>query len=88
MDGALSSWMPSTYVVVACMAGQKSLTSQTSYVSPTDATLRAKNTIMQNVISGEGSSGRDFNEVFKEEKAKQAQMISAIKKDLVKFCLR
>lgn len=77
IDGALSSGMPPSYV--ACLAGQKTLAAQTHYMSPTDATLKATSRMISNVVNGESSSSRNFNEILVEEKHDEAKRIAAIK---------
>lgn len=77
IDGALSSGMPPTYV--ACLAGQKTLAAQTHYMSPTDATLKATSRMISNVVNGETSSSKNFNELLEEERNDVANKIAAIK---------
>lgn len=77
IDGGLSSGMPGSYV--ACLAGQKSLASQTHYVSHTPTSLSATNRIMKDLVSGESSTTQNFDDMLKEEKQKEAKTISAMK---------
>lgn len=77
IDGALVSGMPSSYV--ACVAGQKSLASQTHYMSQTDTTLKATSRMMQNVINGESAASSSFSEILAEEKLNEAKRIDALK---------
>ena len=69
--------MPPSYV--ACLAGQKTLAAQTHYMSPTDATLKATSRMISNVVNGESSSSRNFNEILVEAKHDEAKRIAAIK---------
>ena len=77
IDGGLSSGMPGSYV--ACLAGQKTLAAQTHYVSHTPTTLSATNRIMKDLVSGESSTTQNFDDILKEEKQKEARIISALK---------
>jgi len=77
IDGALSSGMPPSYV--ACLAGQKSLASQTHYMSPTDSTLKATSRMMHNVVNGESAGSSSFGEILAEEKTVEANRIATIK---------
>ena len=69
--------MPSSYV--ACVAGQKSLASQTHYMSQTDTTLKATSRMMQNVINGESATSSNFGEILAEEKMNEAKRIASLK---------
>ena len=69
--------MPSTYV--ACLAGQKTLAAQTNYMSPTDVTLKATSRMISNVVNGESSSSKSFNEILADERRDEAKRIETIK---------
>ena len=73
----MSSGMPSSYV--ACLAGQKSLAAQTHYMSPTDVTLKATSKMISNVVNGESSSSKSFNEILADERRDEAKKIATIK---------
>ena len=73
----MSSGMPSSYV--ACLAGQKSLAAQTHYMSPTDVTLKATSKMLSNVVNGESSSSKSFNEILADERRDEAKKIATIK---------
>ena len=66
IDGSMTSGMPSPYVSI--LYGQKSLSSKLNYMSSDDPTMRASNRVLQNVISGEGSAGPSFQEIYNEER--------------------
>ena len=68
--------MPSAFV--SMLAGQKNLASKLSYMSPSDITMKATNRTIQNIISGEQSSGLNFSELIEEEKKKEAFKIEKI----------
>ena len=72
----MDSGMPSAYV--SMLAGQKNLASKLSYMSPSDITMKATNRTIQNIISGEQSSGLNFSELIEEEKKKEAFKIEKI----------
>lgn len=71
IDGSMSSGVPGSYV--SMMFGQKNLASKISYMSQTDATQKATNIVLQNVVSGEASSSPLFKDIYDGERKNKSK---------------
>lgn len=72
----MAAGMPGAFV--STLTGQKSLASKLSYMSANDPTQRATSRTLQNVMCGEQSTAKNFDEILKKERRKEAQEIKKI----------
>ena len=72
----MAAGMPGAFVSI--LTGQKSLASKLSYMSANDPTQRATSRTLQNVMCGEQSTAKNFDEILKKERRKEAQEIKKI----------